>query len=328
MGNRVITEFYSASCVPDGGAMRYRLYEDGQVELLQKINMDRPKFLAEQNGILYATLIEPFEQSNESGVLAVDAAGNPIGDILSSLGHGICHIEVCDDDIYVANYGSGSLIKLPDKLIEHTGTGINPKRQEAPHVHSVFLSPCKKYILSCDLGTDDVYVYDRNLTFVSKAKTPLGAGPRHLCFSKCAQYVYCLNEMGGSISIFSWNDGTLVLLDTVSILPPDFCGEGAGSAIKISEDGKYLYASERASHTIATVAVNGSKLTVIANTPCGGLHPRDFTLLGNDSYAISSNLFSDNMAVFKIGKNRIPQLIHSVPLPQPLCVIETEISAN
>ena len=323
MEKAFITEFFSASCVPDGGAYRYRLYADGTAEVVRKIPMDRAKFLEEHCGKLYATLIEPFPNSNESGVLAVDLQGNQIGEILPSGGHGICHIAVCGEDVYAANYGAGSLIKLPDKLVKHSGTGVDPERQEAPHVHSVFLSPCEKYVLSCDLGTDDVYVYTRELDFVSKAKTPLGAGPRHLCFSKCGSFVYCLNEMGGSISVFSWSDGQLTYLHTVSVLPPDFEGTGAGSAIKLSKDGKFLYASERASNTIATVAVNGAELTVLANTDCGGDHPRDFSLLADDRYAISSNLFSDNMAVFRIGADRVPELINSIPLAQPLCVIET-----
>ena len=324
MAAQIVSEFYSASCVPEGGAYRYRLFSDGSMELLQKISMDRPKFLALQDGKLYATLIEPFAGSKESGVLVTDLAGSPLGPVLSSRGEGICHIELCGEDVYLANYGSGSLIKLPDKLVVHSGTGPNPDRQEKPHVHSVFLSPCKAYILSCDLGTDDVYVYDRDLNFVSKAKTPAGAGPRHLCFSACGKFVYCLNEMGGSISVFSWELGKLTLLNTVSVLPPEFAGEGAGSAIKLSRDGRFLYASERASHTIATVRVEGEKLTVLANTPCGGLHPRDFTLLARDRFAIASNMLSDSMALFRIGDDGIPVLLDSIPLPQPLCVIEAE----
>ena len=326
MDLKVISEFYSASCVADGGAYRYRLYSNGKMEFLKKISMDRPKYLAQKGDRLYATLVQPFTDSEDSGVLTVDLDGNQIGQVISSHGRDICHIALCDEDVYIANYSSGSLIKLPDKLIEHSGRSVNPDRQEAPHVHSVFLSPCENYVLSCDLGTDEIYVYSRDLNFVSKAKTPLGAGPRHLCFSTCGNFVYCVNEMGGSISVFFWKPGELTLLDTVSILPDNFTGEGAASAIKLSADGKYLYASERASHTIATLRVDGPNLTVLANTPCGGLHPRDFTLLAGDRFAIASNLFSDNMALFRIGEDRIPVLIDSIPLPQPLCVIETELS--
>ena len=36
--NRIaVSEFFAASCTPEGGAYRYRLYADGQTELLQKI---------------------------------------------------------------------------------------------------------------------------------------------------------------------------------------------------------------------------------------------------------------------------------------------------
>lgn len=324
MANSYVSEFYSASCTPDGGAYRCRLYEDGQVEFLQKIPMDRPKFLALQKGRLYSTLIQPFPDSQQSGVLCVDLEGNPCGPILSSLGRGICHIALAGEDVYTANYGNGSLSKLPDKLVVHAGSGPDPERQEAPHVHSVFLSPCEKYILSCDLGLDRVYVYDRDLEEVSFGCTPGGAGPRHLCFSKCGKYVYCLNEMGGSITVFAWDDGNLTPLDTLSILPQGHVGGGAASAIKLSEDGTTLYASERASNTIATLRAEGAKLTLLAITPCGGDHPRDFTLLGNDGYAVSSNTFSDDMTFFRIGPDRIPVFLSRVSLAQPLCVIEAE----
>lgn len=322
MNQIAVSEFFAASCTPEGGAYRYCLYENGQVELLQKIPMDRAKYLALQNGILYATLIAPFPGRDDSGVLCVDLSGKQIGEIISAKGHGICHIAVCEADIYAANYGAGSLIKLPDTLVIHEGCGVNPDRQEKPHVHSVFLSPCKNYVLSCDLGTDDVYVYARDMTFVSKAKTPLGVGPRHLCFSKCGRFVYCLNEMGGSISVFAWESGCLAYLHTLSILPPDFSGEGAAAAIKLSRDGKRLYASERASNRIVTLEVNGAELTVLAHTNCGGDHPRDLELLAQDKYCVCTNLFSDNMAVFRMDENGVPVQINSISLAQPLCAIE------
>ena len=329
MTHKPLSEFFVASCVPDGGVYRYRLYDDGRVEALQKIPMDCPMFLAEQNGIMYAILRAPFPGSNDSGLLCVDANGEPIGKLHSTHGEVACHLTVCQGDVWCSNYISGSVFKLPeDLLVAHSGHSVHPTRQTAPHVHSAFLSPDGTFLLVCDLGMDSVFVYTRDLELVSVAKTPAGAGPRHLCFSQCGKFVYCINEMGGSISVFAWDNGSLCLLETVSILPPDFKGEGAGAAIKLSADGTILYATERASRTVVTLTADGARLAVLSHTDCGGEEPRDFTLLAGDRFAVSANQFGNNITIFRRAADGTLSLLNRVELPAPLCVIETEHNAE
>lgn len=312
----------AASCDPDGGMYRYRLYGDGRLEVIQKIPMDRPMYFAHENGLLYAVLRAPFPENADSGILCVQKDGTLMDGISSTKGEVGCHIAVDNGDVYAANYTSGSVIRLPDTLRMHRGCSVHPTRQRAPHAHAVTLSPDKQYVLCCDLGLDQILVYTRDLSPVSAVRTPAGAGPRHLCFSHCGKYVYCVNEMGGSISSYAWEDGVLTLLHTVSMMPPGFGGEGAGAAIKLSADGTRLYATERIFGTIVTLAVDAAELTVLAHTDCHGKEPRDFTLLAQDRFAVCANQFSDSLALYRMSGDAIPEFMYTAPLTAPLCAIE------
>lgn len=323
MTRRPLSDFLVASCVPDGGVYRYRLYEDGELEQLQTIPMPSPMFLELQGDRLWAILRAPFADSKESGVAAYALqTGECLTEPISTRGEVACHLAVDGKDVYCANYISGSVFQTPNRLDVHTGHGVDPKRQEAPHVHSVFFSPDKKYVLSCDLGIDTVFVYDRDLNLVSSEQVPSGAGARHLVFSKDGNYVYCVNEMAATVSVFSYSNGVLAYLHDVSAKPQGFTGQGKGAAIKLSADGTRLYVTERGSETIALFEVNGAKLTPVAHFDTHGAEPRDFTLLANETYAVCTNQFGNTVALYRVEEDGVLTYLRSVPLPAPLCAIE------
>lgn len=322
MTRRPLCEFLVASCVPEGGACRYRLYEDGELEHTDTVSMPSPMFL-QATDVLWAVLRAPFSGSVESGFAAYDLkTGKALTDIVSTKGTVACHIAVEGNDVYCANYVSGSVFKSPNKLDVHCGHGVNAARQESPHVHSVLLSPDKKYLLSCDLGLDTVFVYDRDLNEISRAKVPNGNGARHAVFSKDGSYVYCMNEMSATVSVFAYDKGHLTYLREVDIKPEGYIREGKGSAIKLSRDGKRLYVTERGSETIALLAVNGEELTPVSFTDSHGAEPRDFSLIADERWAICTNQFGNNFSLYKVEDDGRLTFVRCVPLPAPLCVIE------
>ena len=322
MENKI--NFYVASCVPDGGVYRCELDVDGKVETKKVISAPSPMWieLAEDES-LWVLMRAPFTDSPNSGVAKFSLIdGERIGDVLSTEGAVSCHLAVDGDNLYAANYISGSVWSSGRKLVTHSGKGIDPVRQTSPHVHSAFFSPDKKYILSCDLGIDKIFVYDRNLNFVSSADTPAGAGARHLAFSKDGDFVYVINEMGGSISIFSYTSGLLDYVNTVSVLPANFSGVGSGAAIKLSRDGTRLYVTERSTQSIITLAVKNDDLKILARTACNGKEPRDFTLLADDKFAVCTNQFDNTIALFCISPEGVPTFLNKIELDAPICAIE------
>jgi 6-phosphogluconolactonase len=85
---------------------------------------------------------------------------------------GPTHFSVSPDGQFlaVANYGGGALTVIPtaddgslrpaSTTVVHEGNGPNPKRQKEPHAHSANFSACGRFIFCCDLGIDQVVIYE------------------------------------------------------------------------------------------------------------------------------------------------------------------------
>ena len=334
---------YIASAVPDGGIYRYTAEENG-LALADFFPCPTPMYFVREGALLYVILRDPFEQTKESGLIRFciekDGKLTRLDGPVSTCGEVACHLAVKDGDTYIANYISGSLCHIGGKTVVHTGKGKNPQRQEAPHVHSVILSPDGKYVLSADLGLDTVFVYDRGLDEVSRARVPDGAGCRHLVFSKDGRYLYCVNEMGSSVSVFAYRDGHLSLCSTVSSLTPEtaenpekalrFSEDGTKScpsiaaAIRLSEDGKRLYVTNRGENTVAVFRAEGERLFRTGSYPTGGNEPRDFLLVDGERHAIVVNQFGNTVRYYA-HKDGVLTSLADFALPAPLCIGEYEI---
>ena len=316
--------FYVASCVPDGGVYLCEIGAEGNVETKKVISAPSPMWIeSADDGNLWVLMRAPFEGSADSGVAKYSLdSGERIGDILSTEGEVACHLAVDGEDLYAANYISGSVWSSKIGAVKHSGKGSNPVRQEAPHVHSTFFSPDKKYVLSCDLGLDKIFVYNREMGLISTADTPQGAGARHLVFSKDGRYVYCINEMSATISVFSYEDGNLDYIHETDVKPQGYTDEGKGSAIKMSADGKRIYVTERGSETITAFEVNGEKLTPVAVVSSHGVEPRDFVLINNGKMAVCTNQFGNNCSLYNVEENGSLRFVCCIPLPAPLCAVE------
>lgn len=317
-----MTNIYIASCVKGGGIYHYTLSENNVLDFCEKTTLDEPMYMIIKNEKMYILLRQPDEKTNFSGELSIDIDGTgklfAPSRIISTKGVVACHLEVSDDNIYAVNYVSGSVIKLPDTLVTHSGHGLHKVRQAAPHTHFVHVSPDGKYILVTDLGLDKIFVYDKDLKLVSEVSVPSGHGPRHLAFSDDGKSVYCVNELGSSVSIFSYSDGELKLQNTISALPKDFSGDNISAAIRIKDN--YLYVSNRGHNSISVFEIKDSYNIVLKEcVDCGGNSPRDFNII--DDVLICTNEKSDNLTVFKLN-NYIPEIISESELniPSPLCV--------
>jgi 6-phosphogluconolactonase len=237
----------------------------------------------------------------------------------SSGGDGPCYVEVDEKDKYVfsANYGAGSLaaIRVNDdgslnddvQSIRHEGSSIH-KDQKKPHVHTAVMSPDNKFLLVTDLGTDKVHTYrfspggrdalaPANPAFVS---TKAGAGPRHLTFHPNGKFVYVVNELDGSVDAFAYKDGKLTSLQTITMLREGFNGTIEAADIHCSEDGKFLYASNREESNeivIYNIRKNG-QLKFAGRQSVLGKAPRNFVIAPGGKYLLVANQNSDEIVVF------------------------------
>lgn len=312
---------YVAACDEKGGIYHYVMDENGNIEFRDKTDLNQPTYLKIYNGKMYVTLRYMDETKSSSAIVSLDIL--PDGSLskpskpISTLGEVACHLCVNEDKIFAANYISGSVFMSPDKCAQHTGSGVNPIRQDKPHCHFTEFTPDKKYVLVCDLGLDTVFTYDLDLNVVSTAKVPDGKGCRHIAFSDDGKTAYCVNELSGDVSVFSYNDGKLKYLDTYAALPADFSGKNTAAAIRY-KDG-FVYASNRGHDSIAVFKTDGDKLEKAEFFSCEGKGPRDINI--NGDYMFSTNEQTNNVTMF-ILKNGKPEFIKVLDeMPDPLCVI-------
>src|SRR5690606_35623292 len=71
-------------------------------------------------------------------------------------------------------------------------------------------------------------------------------GPRHLTFSPDQQFVYILNELSGTVDVYHLNEAGEIADHVQQITTDDRPGYSGCAEIRLSPDGKFLYASNRA----------------------------------------------------------------------------------
>eukprot|EP00446_Apocalathium_sp_SHHI-4_P036445 CAMPEP_0177312398 /NCGR_PEP_ID=MMETSP0368-20130122/10864_1 /TAXON_ID=447022 ORGANISM="Scrippsiella hangoei-like, Strain SHHI-4" /NCGR_SAMPLE_ID=MMETSP0368 /ASSEMBLY_ACC=CAM_ASM_000363 /LENGTH=396 /DNA_ID=CAMNT_0018771447 /DNA_START=15 /DNA_END=1205 /DNA_ORIENTATION=+ len=180
--------------------------------------------------------------------------------------------------------GEGCSLKVVDYK-NHTGRSVNPTRQGAAHVHSVY-ALSNGLIYSCDLGLDMIFTYkldeEGKLTELHRTQTLAGVGPRHIVQHPHLPVFYVVCEMGEVVLTYRMEEGgALALLQTSTVLPQGFSGEGSKAAeLAILPDGSALYVTNRGKkNIITTFAVCPQKGTFTWSTQVEAPdYPRGMTL--------------------------------------------------
>lgn len=317
---------YILSCEkPEKGGGIYRCkINGGCLKINAYLPCDRPMYAVKANGRLHVLLRAPFKNGENSGYFSCTEDFSDKSEIRDTLGKVACHLCVIEEDVYIANYISGNIVKNCERAVAHTGRGVNAQRQEAPHTHCVTPSPCGKYILCTDLGTDTLYIYDRALNIKNTAKVPEGYGIRHIFFSKDGKYIYAINELVPSVSVFEWKNAMANYLNTVKLTET----EGAtGAAIRISENDKFLYCSVRGENALYVLRADGANLTAEQKTDCGGESPRDFHII-DDEFLVSCNENSDSVVWFSLQNGKIGKKAGELKLKKPLCCVAEDLTGK
>ncbi|MBQ0102335.1 MAG: lactonase family protein [Firmicutes bacterium] len=294
---------YIASCAEDGGILHCVL-EKGKLNVIDRTAVPFPMYMIIDGNRMHVLLRCPFEDNKDSGVVTYtireDGSLDPGSAAVPESTQGVvgCHLSVLDGVIYAANYTSGSVIRMPDRLVKHEGHSVNPARQSAPHCHYINSSPDGKYLLVCDLGTDEIVTYGKEMNRVSSVSLPAGDGPRHLAFSPDGKFVYCACELSSTCAVFGYDDGVLTFLDDVTTLPADYSGETYPAAIRCRDGRVYVSNRGHDSVTVFGTKEGGAKLTALGTVSCGGSYPRDFDLFGE--YLICTNERTNNVTVSRL----------------------------
>lgn len=227
-----------------------------------------------------------------------------------------------DEFLFVAGYHDGKVTVLRlredggvDQVTDgifHKGLGTVSERNIRPHINCVTMTPDQKYLAVVDMGVGHVSLYalDRvtgKLKLVDTLRCELESEPRFLVFSNDGNFAYLNCEAKKCVYVYRY-DGMQKTPDFELIQTISAVSKGAGSnstsiAMRISEDGKYLFCSNAGNNSVTIFEINQKEglLTLVCSLPISGDYPKDIGIFPNNKYMVSLNHESDEMILFAIN---------------------------
>ncbi len=313
---------------------------------------DNPSFITidRKGQFLYAVNELANFDNDSTGAVSVFKIDHQSGKLnliqqISSLGAHPAHLSLDKTGkfLLVANYTSGNIAVFPidkeGRLGEHTafiqnyGTSVNPERQTSPHAHFIQATDDNKFVMVADLGTDQIFIFQFDSTSGSlKPNDPAfinldpGSGPRHFAFSPSGKFLYVLNELTSTVTVFDFDPTTASSKNkqTISTLPEKFEGTNTAAEILADSKGKFLYASNRGDDSIVQFSIDSvsGTLTPIKWVSSGGKAPRNFEIDPTGKWLFSANQRSDNILLFKIDQESggLINTNQTLSIKSPVCV--------
>lgn len=252
---------------------------------------------------------------------------------VKSNGAAPCHVSVnkAGDKIVVSNYigGSASIYNISNngKLNEAFQVFNFNTPAKISHAHSAQFF--KDELFVADLGTNAVYQYKLSgnkyqLEHQNLVKMLGNPGPRHFALTKNGQYIYIINEYGGSVTSVKKTDDGFEQIDYDSTLEETYQGKNSCADIHLSKDENYLYGSNRGENSIVVFKRNKKDGTIekIQIMSVHGDWPRNFTIDLTGKYLLVANQKSNNISVFSIDSSTGKlTFLQDTKVPSPVCLL-------
>jgi 6-phosphogluconolactonase len=140
------------------------------------------------------------------------------------------------------------------------------------------------------------------------ARVTAGAGPRHLAVHPSGKFVYVINELGNTISVFGYDAqaGKLSPLQELGTLPQGFAGESYTAEVVAHPNGRFVYGSNRGHDSVAVFAVDAA------------------------TWLLAENQKSNSVVVFAIDgdSGALRETGHRLEVPSPVCIRFTPPAAK
>ena len=210
-----------------------------------------------------------------------------------------------------ASYGSHCVAVSPIAGDGSVGAAQQVVETE-PNAHAVQVDPTHRWALAACLGGGVVRVFrfDAETGRLVDHEPPAwqarpGAGPRHFVFHPTRPLVYLLHELDASIDVLSFHPqrGELRREQTLSALPPASTHPDPWAAdLHMTPDGRFLYASERRSSTLAGFAVDPASghLAFLGSVPTE-TQPRGFAITPDGRFLFAVGQRSGRLLRYRIG---------------------------
>lgn len=314
--------------------------ETGTSAILDSLKLSNPSYLvSSENGKFVYAVSEMGDSTSALSALSFNKETGMLRLLNTerTLGTSPCYVATNGKEVVTANYGGGNMSVFPlrkdgtlapvDTLFEGAATGPDTMRQLTPHIHCTLFSPEGKYIFATDFSADRILrfvLHPQSVTphpSIETTDIEPGSGPRHLTFAPNGKYAYLISELSGKITAFSYNDGKLQQIQSITA---DTIAARGSADIHLSPDGKYLYASNRLKEDgIAIFSVNSDNGTLAkVGYQLTGLHPRNFNITPNGKYLLVACRDSNIIQVYKRDQNTglLNNIHNDINIDKPVCI--------
>jgi 6-phosphogluconolactonase len=225
-------------------------------------------------------------------------------------------------------------------LVSVNQVGADGRVSEAPlqvvsagrNMHAVRVDESNKFAYASSLGTDELYQFrfdDKSGKLTANSPATIaqkpGAGPRHFITSSDNRFVYAVSEMSGAVTSYALDAKTGALSEVSSVpglpadaqlkqgfrrgtngpdgKPRDTSHDYWSADLHLTPNGKFLFASERTSSTLARFGVDQAtgKLTYLGSTPTEK-GPRAFTIDPKGRFLVATGEPSETISVYPINQ--------------------------
>ena len=316
------------SCEEDGDIATYRMASDGTLEAGPRVpvgvSQSIPMAVSPDKRFLYAvSRAKPYRVH----VYAIDRGTGALSELRATpLAETFPYISLDRTGrfLFGASYGAHVIsvnAVAPDGAVAPEPLQVIPVGRNA---HSIRVDESNRFAFVPTLGSDEIFLFTFDAASGRLASnTPAvylmkpGTGPRHFITSRDNRFLYVLAELVGTVTTFALDGktGLLAEVDSVSAVPRDAkLGPGAprpsnrdtandiwAADLHLTPDGKFLYASERTSNTLAGFRVDpqSGKLAYLASVPTEP-QPRGFAIDPGGKFLVASGEKSETVSVHAI----------------------------
>jgi 6-phosphogluconolactonase len=286
----------------------------GQLRLVETVPVGgtvMPLAVSPDKKFLYAALrSQPFRVVSFS-IEAPSGRLKKLGE--ASLADSMANIDVDRSGkwLFAASYGGH---KITVNGIDAKGAvgAVQQLLPTTPNAHAIHADASNQYVLATSLGGDNLSVWRFDATKgqlsandPALVTTAPKSGARHFVWSASQKHLYLLNELDASLDVFAWDSsrGTLRPLQRSTALPAGFTGKPWAADVHLSPDGRFLYASERTSSTIAIFRVDSiSGVLQPAGHAATEKTPRGFAIDATGRFLVAAGQESHAVALYPIDQ--------------------------
>ncbi len=243
---------------------------------------------------------------------------------------------------YAVDYYNGEVVTIPilkQKIVKvvqrirHEGHGPVAKRQEEAHPSYIEMMPTKDRLFVCDLGTDEIVLYERNEKgrLIKDEEHSFfvrpGSGPKKMIFSPDGKYAYILNELSSTIAVYKVDHLQLTFVQEVSTYPQDeYTGTNLAGDILIEASGEYLFVSNKGHDSIVTFKINqdNGELEYLEYMEAEE-YPTAMILVLNKWLVVASQK-GGMLETFEVKRHEKKGVLfethYTYPVGEPVCLIE------